>query len=142
MAIEPHDIIAAARGWIGTPYRHQASLKGIGCDCIGLVHGVARELGLDVAPLPAYSADWAEGTGREPMLDGFAAAMQPHPLSDAWPQGAVGVFRMLRAGPAKHCGFLAETTVIHSRANKRVSEEALTPELRRRLAAVFVLGAE
>ncbi len=28
--------------WIGTPYRHQASLKGVGCDCLGLVRGVWR----------------------------------------------------------------------------------------------------
>ena len=25
-------VIAAARGWIGTPYLHQASLKGVGTD--------------------------------------------------------------------------------------------------------------
>src|SRR3989338_4143365 len=37
-------IVAAARSWIGTPYRHQASLKGAGCDCLGLVRGVWREL--------------------------------------------------------------------------------------------------
>ena len=35
-------IVAEARGWIGTPYRHQASLKGVGADCIGLVRGVWR----------------------------------------------------------------------------------------------------
>jgi cell wall-associated NlpC family hydrolase len=25
-------IVAQARSWLGTPYRHQASLKGVGCD--------------------------------------------------------------------------------------------------------------
>src|SRR5690242_12458263 len=35
-------IIAEARAFIGTPYRHQASLKGVGCDCLGLVRGVWR----------------------------------------------------------------------------------------------------
>jgi cell wall-associated NlpC family hydrolase len=33
--MSPEDIIAAARSWIGTPYCHQASLKGVGCDCSG-----------------------------------------------------------------------------------------------------------
>jgi NlpC/P60 family putative phage cell wall peptidase len=33
---------AEARAWIGTPDRHQASLKGMGCDCLGLVRGVWR----------------------------------------------------------------------------------------------------
>ena len=37
-------IIAEARAWIGTPYRHQASLQGVGCDCLGLVRGVWRAL--------------------------------------------------------------------------------------------------
>ncbi len=32
-------IVAEARSWIGTPHRHQASLKDVGCDCFGLVLG-------------------------------------------------------------------------------------------------------
>jgi NlpC/P60 family putative phage cell wall peptidase len=40
------EVVAAARGWIGTPYRHQARLKGVGVDCIGLVICVARDGGL------------------------------------------------------------------------------------------------
>jgi cell wall-associated NlpC family hydrolase len=39
-------VVACARGWIGTPFHHQARLKGVGVDCAGLVIGVARELGL------------------------------------------------------------------------------------------------
>ena len=38
------DIVSAARGWLGTPYAHQASLKGIGTDCLGLVRGVWRDV--------------------------------------------------------------------------------------------------
>jgi cell wall-associated NlpC family hydrolase len=40
-------IVAEARTWIGTPYRHQASLKGVGCDCLGLVRGVPGAPGND-----------------------------------------------------------------------------------------------
>ena len=44
------DLIAAqARLWIGTPWHHQASLRGVGCDCIGLVAGVAGAVGLPEA---------------------------------------------------------------------------------------------
>lgn len=39
------DVVIAARDWIGTPYHHQARIKGVGVDCIGIVIGVARELG-------------------------------------------------------------------------------------------------
>lgn len=34
------------REWIGTPFIWGQSVKGVGCDCKGLVQGVARELGL------------------------------------------------------------------------------------------------
>ena len=43
------DVVAAARAWTDTPFHHQARLKGVGVDCVGLVIGVARELGL-IAP--------------------------------------------------------------------------------------------
>jgi NlpC/P60 family putative phage cell wall peptidase len=54
-----------ARQWVGTPWRHQASLKGIGCDCIGLVRGVARALGL-TAPFATGAARRYAGYGRTP----------------------------------------------------------------------------
>lgn len=34
-----------ARQWLGTPFKWEASLKGVGCDCRGLLTGVAREYG-------------------------------------------------------------------------------------------------
>jgi NlpC/P60 family putative phage cell wall peptidase len=40
------DIVLEARKWLGTPFHHQGMLRGIGCDCIGLVAGVAYALGL------------------------------------------------------------------------------------------------
>jgi cell wall-associated NlpC family hydrolase len=39
-------IVSTARDWLGTPFHHQARLKAVGVDCIGLVIGVARELQL------------------------------------------------------------------------------------------------
>ena len=56
------DVVAVARTWLGTPYHHQASLKGVGTDCLGLVRGVLCELYGDHAEEPpAYSRDWARG---------------------------------------------------------------------------------
>ncbi len=55
-------IATAARGWIGTPYRHQASLKGVGADCLGLMRGVWREIyGGEPETVPAYSAGLGRG---------------------------------------------------------------------------------
>ena len=39
-------VIIEARQWLGTRYHHQAALKGVGCDCGGLVRGVGAETGL------------------------------------------------------------------------------------------------
>ncbi len=41
-----HKIVNTARSWLATPFKHQGRLKGIGCDCLGLVMGIAKELGL------------------------------------------------------------------------------------------------
>src|SRR5262245_46482540 len=67
-------IVVAARGWLGTPYHHQASLRGVGCDCLGLIRGVWRELvGPEPQGMPAYTRDWGDATGSEPLL---AAALK------------------------------------------------------------------
>jgi NlpC/P60 family putative phage cell wall peptidase len=40
------EVIAEARRWIGTPFHHQAAVCRVGCDCIGLIGGVAIALGI------------------------------------------------------------------------------------------------
>ena len=68
-------IVAFARGWIGTPYCHQASLKGVGCDCLGLVRGVWREtLGAEPEGVPAYTPDWAEAGRAETLRNDFVGS--------------------------------------------------------------------
>jgi NlpC/P60 family putative phage cell wall peptidase len=70
----PEQIAAEARSWVGTPWHHQASLRGIGADCIGLVVGVAAACGVKEAAI--YRSDpLSRGYGREPvpeMLLGLA----------------------------------------------------------------------
>ncbi len=38
------DVVGQARGWIDTPFIHQAAVRGRGCDCIGLIRGIGAEL--------------------------------------------------------------------------------------------------
>jgi NlpC/P60 family putative phage cell wall peptidase len=134
------EIINVARGWIGTPYRHQASLKGVGCDCLGLLRGVWRELGgAEPQGIPAYASDW-NLRGAETLRDGLARHLTPQPLA-AMAAGDIALFRMGCCGPAHHCGIVATRdgifTLIHTRQNKRVSEEAFAPFWRSRLAYLF-----
>ncbi len=39
-------IVETAREYLGTPYHHQARLKGFGVDCVGLLICVARDRGI------------------------------------------------------------------------------------------------
>jgi cell wall-associated NlpC family hydrolase len=39
-------VIARAREYLGTPYRHQGRAKGLGMDCVGLPICVGEDLGL------------------------------------------------------------------------------------------------
>lgn len=130
-----------ARSWIGTPYVHQASVKGAGCDCLGLLRGVWRELhGEEPETPPPYAPDWSEATGEETLYKALRRHLREIDKRDIAP-GDVALFRMLPSGPAKHCGIIASNplgcTLIHARQNKRVSEESFSSRWRRRLVAGF-----
>ncbi len=137
-------IVAAARGWIGTPYRHQASVKGVGCDCLGLVRGVWRELyGAEPEAPPTYRADWAETGGRETLLEAAGRHLAPIPPT-AFGPGDVLLFRMTPQARIKHCAIVAdarpgdpEPRIIHAYWGRAVVESWLGPWWRRRLAAAF-----
>jgi cell wall-associated NlpC family hydrolase len=45
-----------ARTWLGTKWVHHQSNKGVGCDCVGFLFGVAKEANLGLPELPkAYA---------------------------------------------------------------------------------------
>jgi NlpC/P60 family putative phage cell wall peptidase len=92
--------VAEARGWIGTPYVHQASVRGAGADCLGLVRGVWRAVrGEEPETPPPYTPDWGESGGREVLM---AAALRWLVPVDAPQPGDVILFRMREGGIAKH----------------------------------------
>lgn len=138
MTIDRSAIIAEARSWIGTPYRHQASLKGVGCDCLGLVRGVWRALhGGEPERMPVYAPDWAEANGEERL----AAAARRHLIeiapADAQP-GDVLLFRWRPHLPAKHAAILVSPDrMIHAHDGAAVAEVHCAPFWRRRVAFAF-----
>lgn len=108
-------IVAEARSWIGTPYAHQASVKGAGVDCLGLARGVWRALvGPEPEPPPTYSPDWAEALGRETLYEAFSRHMVEIDIYSRAP-GDVLLFNVMRSGPAKHCGIMTTPTrMVHA----------------------------
>jgi len=138
--------LAEARAWIGTPYRHQASRKGAGCDCLGLLRGVWRALyGEEPQPVPPYTPDWSEPEGAERL---WAAAMRhlcQKPLAAAAP-GDVLLFRMRVGSVAKHLGLQGDSgpapTFIHAYTGHGVIESPLSAPWQRRIVARFQFPGE
>ncbi len=135
-------IIEAARAWIGTPYQHQASCRGAGCDCLGLIRGVWRDLyGVEPEAAPPYAMDWAEADAAELMCEAARRHMQEVTPGEAGP-GDVLMFRMVRGGPARHAGIISDPGhMIHACSGHAVREEAIGAWARR-IAYAFRFPAQ
>jgi NlpC/P60 family putative phage cell wall peptidase len=131
-------IVTIARSWIGTPYVHQASLKGVGCDCLGLLRGIWRELhGTEPELPPPYSADWAEASGCETMAEAAARHMRTIDIAD-FSAGDVILFRWRAGLPAKHCAIATSGgTMVHAHDGAAVAEVAIGRWWRRHLVFAF-----
>lgn len=134
-------IVNAAHGWIGTPYVHQASARGAGCDCLGLLRGVWRESrGIEPEPVPPYSPDWSEPQGEERLWAAARRWLVEKPVARA-AAGDVILFRMRQGAVAKHLGILSGIGegphFVHAFSGHGVIESALTPPWRRRIVACF-----
>jgi len=133
-----YNIINEARSWIGTPYHHQAHLKGVGCDCLGLLIGVLSELYHITPDIPmSYSADWAECSNSEFFAEGLSQYTQSI-LPDQRQIGDVLLFRLQTKSIAKHAAILTENTkFIHAQERSGVCEVHLSHWWISRIAYVF-----
>jgi NlpC/P60 family putative phage cell wall peptidase len=136
-------VLTEARRWLGTPYCHQASTLGAGCDCLGLVRGVWRALyGAEPEGVPPYRPDWAELGGGELLLQAFGRWLQPLDLARTQ-AGDVLVFRMSPQAPARHCAILsAPDRIIHAYWGRACVESWLGRWWRERLVAAFAFPQE
>jgi len=136
-------VVQAARSWIDTPYHHQARAKGLGVDCVGLVIGVGRELGL-CAPefdVPPY-ARTPDGSS---LVHQAGALMQRLPVDAALQPGQVIVVAF--GGDPQHLGILGDyrhggLSIIHAAAiarPPRVIETRLMFSSAMRFVAAFEL---
>lgn len=134
-------VLAAARSWLGTPYRHQASVKAQGADCLGLVRGVWRDVvGAEPEAAPPYGPDWAEAGGEELLWTAARRWLVEIPVGRAR-AGDVLLFRMAAGVPAKHCAILSDEVgdgrMIHAYWGRAVVESWMGQWWRRRLVAAF-----
>lgn len=142
MSADPAAIVACARAWIGTPYRHQASACGAGTDCLGLLRGIWRDsYGREPEDIPPYTADWSEPGGEERLWQAAVRHLEPVERNAALCPGQVVLFRMRDGSVAKHLGIIAETSgsasFIHAYSGHGVLESPLSGPWLRRVVARF-----
>ena len=134
-------IVTAAESWIGTPYVHQMSVKGAGCDCLGLLRGVWRAVyGAEPEAIPPYTADWDEVERTEVLWRAASRHLVARPIADLSP-GDVLLFRMREGSVAKHLGVFAGGEImprfIHAFSGHGVVASPLSRPWLRRVVGVF-----
>lgn len=118
------EVLAVAKSWIDTPWRHQASVKGVGADCVGLIRGTAIESRLiDIAAESRPDVAQFKGYGRKPFAGalerGCAMFLDPIAIEDA---RIADVFLMRFDGDPQHLAIVSSVfplRVIHSYATAR-----------------------
>lgn len=134
MHARSQEIVATARTYLGTPFHHQGRLRGTGIDCVGLLVGVATELGLTQRDNQTY--------GRQPdgrtLLAELRAELDEISLRVRAP-GDVLVFWMLRRQRwPQHIGFATDVGLLHTYQHVgRVVEHGLDARWLRRLCHAF-----
>lgn len=101
------DLIAAARECLGTPFRHQGRLVGVGLDCVGVVVHALQAVGIDVIDQRGY--------GDVPSNGLLESAIEQQPtlvrVTTIMP-GDILLMRML--GQPTHVALFTGDTIIHA----------------------------
>lgn len=130
----PADIIATARSWLDTPFHHQGRLRGVGVDCIGLIVGVAAELGIATPDQTGYARTPSGGLLRHALDAALTAAPDLAPAR---------IVLMRWESEDMHVGLLAEhpaggLSLIHAYAQaRRVVEHYLDDIWADRITAIY-----
>lgn len=151
------NLLAEARSWLGTPFKHQGRLKGVGCDCLGLLIGVAAALDLQgkggqkLADLDNLS--YGHFPDENALRAGLDAALYPAENLSA---GCIVLIKI--EGRAQHLGMIGSLesgvwsleenqtlnsklqtlTLIHAYApHRKVVEHRLSEEWWERIVAIY-----
>lgn len=135
-------IVEAARCWLGTPFLHQASSRGHGADCLGLVRGVWRDvIGDEPQRLPNYGHD-AVHLMQDRAL--FEALIQHFDRveTDFDAVGDVVAYRLTPTASAQHLGITVGShngfpKMVHSYSRHGVVETPIGKSWMRRCVGQF-----
>lgn len=131
-------IIAEAREWLGTPWLHQACVKGVGVDCLHFVAGVGRNVGASEAAQFFATPAW-HNYGRHPdaaaLFAGCDAIADSIPIGQAQPGDAL----VLTCGRhPMHFGILTTPdSLIHAYYGAGVVEHRIDERWRKRIVRAY-----
>lgn len=97
-------IVAAARAWENTPFVWQQSVRGRGCDCKGLIAGVARDMGFaESESAEARAGDYDDVVDCRRLLGGMAKLFSPAEIA-----GPGDVLLLVTGGKPQHLALVTE----------------------------------
>ncbi|UYN99707.1 MAG: hypothetical protein KIT02_00210 [Devosia sp.] len=130
-------VVAAARAWLGTPYRHRAATLGAGCDCLGLLRGVWRTLyGSEPMAVPPYRAGLRDPENKGALRDAAEALLVAE--SGELAAGQVLLFTLGGLDEPRHCAILiSPVRFIHAQEHLGVVEANLTAAWARRISGRY-----
>ena len=139
-------IAAAAREWVGTPFVWEASLKGVGADCRGVLAGAARDCGrAEAAEFEARVAGYSRRIDEDALRAGLDRLFDPVPVDADLRLGDVLGFRIqhrmqhlaICTGDGGECGGAPMMVHAYSGTPHQVVETPIGGFWMRRLAGVW-----
>jgi len=126
----PEDIIAIARGYVSTPFRHQGRLPGLALDCAGVVVCVARQLGVEGEFKEVPYGKYPHGNTLQGLCDLHMDRISMYGPGD--------VQLMAWEAEPQHLAIASDIGIIHSYAKARkVVEHTLDPVWRSRICGAY-----
>lgn len=131
------DVVAKAREYLDTPYRHQGRRKGTGrgagVDCLGLLVCVGHELGF--VPLEFDERRYSHQPDSSTLRAGLAERLESIPVADARPGD---ILLLSFAGDPTHVAIATDIGMLHSYGiARRVVEHGIDDTWRSRIREAF-----
>lgn len=131
--MSPSQIIAAARAYLGVPFRHQGRTPPLALDCAGLFVQVCKDLSLPVID--------EQGYGRDPYQGLLEQCISRQPFLAKIPRDqmrAGDILLMRFSSDPQHIAMHAGETMIHAYEHSgRVVEHRIADVWRSRVVSVY-----
>ena len=118
-------LVDEAKLWLGTPYDHHSAIRNVGCDCVGLLIGVLKEIGYmsEKYHPRAYAQQWMLHRSTEILISDLEE-YSTEVLKNEVSAGDILLFKFGRA--TSHMGiFLKDNVFIHCWTKKGVCKSVL-----------------